>query len=49
MADQSQEPVPFMQQVLDNPILLLVLGVLVPTVLYTVWGVMEVVAIPIGK
>lgn len=49
MADQSQEPVPFMQQVLDNPILLLVLGVLFPTVLYTVWGVMEVVAIPIGK
>jgi hypothetical protein len=49
MADQSQEPVPFMQQVLDNPILLLVLGVLFPTVLYTVWGVMEVVAIPVGR
>jgi hypothetical protein len=49
MADQSQEPVPFMQQVLDNPILLLIIGVLTPTVLYTLWGVMEVVAIPMGK
>ncbi|MEO5336221.1 MAG: hypothetical protein H7841_04905 [Magnetospirillum sp. WYHS-4] len=49
MADHSQEPVPFMQQVLDNPILLLVLGVLFPTVLYTIWGVMEVVAIPMGR
>lgn len=49
MADQSQEPVPFMQQVLDNPILLLIIGVVTPTVLYTVWGVFEVMAIPAGQ
>lgn len=49
MADQSQEPVPFMQQVLDNPILLLIIGVVFPTVVYTVWGVVETLAIPMGQ
>jgi hypothetical protein len=43
------EPVPFMQRVLDNPFLLLFLGVAIPTVLYTLWGVMEVASIPIAK
>jgi len=41
--------IPFMQRVLDNPFLLLFLGVAVPTVLYTIWGVMEVAQIPIAK
>ena len=39
----ADEPVPFMQQLLDNPFLLLFLGVAMPTVLYIVWGVMEIV------
>lgn len=43
------EAVPFMQRVLDNPFLLLFLGVAIPTVLYTLWGVMEVASIPIAK
>ncbi|MBK8742974.1 MAG: hypothetical protein IPM02_27445 [Betaproteobacteria bacterium] len=38
-----------MQQVLENPFLLLFLGVAVPTVIYIVWGVMEIVGIPIAK
>ncbi len=38
-----------MQQLLDNPFLLLFLGVAMPTVLYIVWGVMEIVGIPIAK
>lgn len=38
-----------MQSLLDNPFLLLFIGVAVPTVLYTVWGVMEVVQVPIGQ
>ena len=29
--------------------LLLFLGVVVPTVLYVVWGVMEIVSLPIAK
>ena len=48
--DQMQdEPVPAMQQILDNPFLLLFLGVVVPTVFYVVWGVMEIVSLPIAK
>ncbi len=43
------EPVPFMQRLLDNPFLLLFLGVTIPTVLYTLWGVMEIASIPIAK
>jgi hypothetical protein len=45
----ASEPVPFMQRVLDNPFLLLFLGVTIPTVLYTLWGVMEIASIPIAK
>jgi len=32
---QMDEPIPFMQRLLDNHFLLLFLGVAVPTVLYT--------------
>ena len=42
------ERVPFMQRVLDNPFLLLFLGITVPTVLYILWGVMELVQIPVA-
>jgi hypothetical protein len=38
-----------MQRVLDNPFLLLFLGVVMPTVFYILWGVMEIVTIPIAK
>lgn len=44
-----EERVPVMQQILENPFLLLFLGVAVPTVIYIVWGVMEIVGIPIAK
>ncbi len=43
------ETVPAMQRVLDNPFLLLFLGVVIPTVFYILWGVMEIVTIPIAK
>ncbi len=43
------ERVPVMQQILDNPFLLLFLGVTLPTVLYLIWGVMEVASIPLAK
>jgi hypothetical protein len=45
----AQERVPTMQRILDNPFLLLFLGVTIPTVLYVIWGVMEVASIPLGK
>lgn len=45
----SPERVPFMQQVLDNPFLLLFLGITIPTVLYIVWGVMEIASVPVAR
>ena len=44
-----EEPVPAMQHLLDNPFLLLFIGVAMPTVLYIIWGVMEIVGLPIAK
>jgi hypothetical protein len=44
----DNERVPFMQRVLDNPFLLLFLGVVMPTVLYIIWGVIELTQIPIA-
>jgi len=46
MASQEQR-VPVMQQVLDNHFLLLFLGITLPTVLYILWGVMEIANIPV--
>ncbi|HWA50400.1 MAG TPA: hypothetical protein VG742_19175 [Dongiaceae bacterium] len=45
----NAEAIPFMQQLLDNPFLLLFIGVTMPTVFYIIWGVMEIVTIPIAK
>jgi len=45
----DEEPVPVLQQLLDNPFLLLFLGIAMPTVLYIIWGVMEIVGLPIAK
>jgi hypothetical protein len=47
--EEGDESVPFMQQLLDNPFILLFLGVAIPTVLYIVWGVIEVAMIPIAQ
>ena len=46
---EKSERVPMMQQILDNPFLLLFLGVTIPTVLYILWGVMEIASIPLAK
>ena len=43
------ERMPMMQRILDNPFLLLFLGVTIPTVLYILWGVMEVASVPLAK
>jgi hypothetical protein len=47
--DGDAERIPVMQRVLDNPFLLLFLGVVIPTVFYILWGVMEIVQIPIAQ
>ena len=49
MSDQEQGDsgqLPMMQKLLDNPFLLLFLGVAIPALLYLVWGIMEIVTIP---
>ncbi|MBX3590506.1 MAG: hypothetical protein KF755_06320 [Burkholderiaceae bacterium] len=46
-AEQKEERVPVMQQILDNPFLLLFLGITVPTVFYILWGVMEIATVPV--
>jgi len=42
------ERIPFMQSVLDNPFILLFIGVAVPAVLYIIWGIIDIVQIPIA-
>ena len=44
-----RERVPVMQRILDNPFLLLFVGVTIPTVFYLIWGVIEIAQIPIAK
>ena len=46
--DVTEEPIPAMQQILDNPFLLLFLGVTIPTVVYLIWGIMEIIQIPLA-
>ncbi len=48
-SSENEENIPAMQQLLDNPFLLLFIGVTIPTIFYVIWGVMEIVAIPIAK
>ena len=45
----GDQRIPPMQALLDNPFILLFIGVAVPAVLYTIWGVMGVAKITIGK
>ena len=42
------EHVPFFQRLLDNPFLLLFLGVVMPTVFYIMWGIMEIATLPVA-
>ncbi len=53
MSDQStageeRADIPFMQRILDNPFILLFVGILFPAVFYIIWGIMEIVNIPIA-
>jgi len=46
--DTQEERIPFMQRVLDNPFLLLFLGVTIPAIFYLIWGIIEIAQIPIA-
>ena len=46
--DEMQERIPGMQSLVDNPFLLLFIGVAMPTVFYLMWGIMEIVSLPVA-
>lgn len=48
-SDDPNEPVPLVQQLLDNPFLLLFLGVMIPMVVYVLWGVIDILTVPLAK
>jgi hypothetical protein len=48
-AGEERENVPFMQRILDNPFILLFIGIVFPAVFYIIWGIMEIVNIPIAQ
>ena len=45
---EENERIPIMQRIIDNPFLLLFIGVVVPTVFYVLWGIMEIITIPMA-
>ena len=47
--DEDEQPVPWMQKLLDNPFLLLFLGVFIPMVVYNLWGVIDILTVPLAK
>lgn len=46
--DAPDKRPPLMQTVFDNPFLLLVIGLAVPIVFYTIWGLLEIASIPLA-
>ncbi len=44
----TAERVPLAQVFFDNIFLLLVLGLVVPVVFYTIWGLLEIASIPVA-
>jgi len=46
--DEQEERIPAMQALIDNPFLLLFIGVAMPTVFYIIWGIMEIVTLPVA-
>ena len=46
--EEAEERVPVFQQILDNPFLLLFLGITIPTVFYILGGVMEIATVRIS-
>ncbi len=44
---EKREKIPAMQKLIDNPFLLLFIGVVMPTVFYILWGIMEIVTLPV--
>ena len=51
MSDENkdkEERIPALQALMDNPFLLLFIGVVMPTVFYVIWGLMEIITLPVA-
>lgn len=49
MSDPQQggsEEVPFLQRIYDNPFLLLVGGLVIMFIIFTAWGMIEIITMP---
>lgn len=46
---RDNERVPIMQRIMDNPFILLFIGVVFPAVFYIIWGIMELITIPLAR
>jgi len=46
--DDESRP-PLMQVLFDNIFLLLLIGIVVPVVFYTIWGLLEIASIPVAR
>jgi hypothetical protein len=49
MADNNDDDIPFMQRLLDNHFLLLFLGVASPALLYILWGIIDIMNVPVAR
>jgi hypothetical protein len=45
-AGESGEKIPLGQRLYDNPFILLIAGIIVMAVFYTLWGLWEVMSLP---
>ena len=43
---EGDPEIPFMQRLFDRPFLLLILGVSVVGIFYTLWGIIEILTMP---
>lgn len=44
--NHQQQPIPWMQRLFENVWFLTALGVIFPTLMYTVWGLIDLVILP---
>lgn len=49
LLNDPDAPIPWMQQLLDSPFILLALGVMIPMIVYNLWGVVEILLLPVTQ
>lgn len=47
--DERETRLPLMQTLFDNVFLLVVVGLAVPILFYTIWGLLEIASIPLAR